>query len=55
MQTSHMEVGEGRPVAALSRCTRPLRPEAKLPHGLPALQHAWPATDCPQMFADVHR
>ena len=36
-------------------CRRPLRPEAKLRGGLPAPQHAWPATDRPRMSADVHR
>jgi len=34
---------------------RPLRPEAKLRHGLPAPQRAWPAADRPWMSADVRR
>ena len=33
----------------------PLRPEAKYWPGLPASQHACPATDRPWMFAGVHR
>ena len=33
----------------------PLRPEAKLRHVLPALQHGWPAEDRPWVSADVHR
>jgi hypothetical protein len=34
---------------------RPLRPEAKLRHGLPGPQRAWPAADRPWTSADVRR
>jgi len=40
-------------VAGLNR--RPLRPEAKLRHELPAPQRAWPAADRPWVSADVRR
>jgi len=42
---------EGAVAAALSCCTRPLRPETKSPCVLPAQRSVWPGHDSPSMSA----